>query len=191
MNPRPGQITPGALVVAGDEDTAAVCQIVDLAPAGDGTIVHVRLLPGSAGDCRQLVERALASWRFRLGFIPRLALPRAGHRCPQRRARRRTRANRRPGRPADAPARSPALSVHGRPGPVRCPDTSPTPCPAKRTPDRPRAQPDCLRSSGRPACPACHKRKAGRRRGVRQVHGVVRADPHQLQPERHARIGSA
>ena len=30
----PGQITPGALVVAGDDDTAAVCQVVDLAPRG-------------------------------------------------------------------------------------------------------------------------------------------------------------
>jgi hypothetical protein len=57
----PAQITPGALVVAGDEDTAAVCQIVDLAPAGVGTIVHLRLLPGLVDDYRQLVERALAS----------------------------------------------------------------------------------------------------------------------------------
>ena len=44
-----------------DEDTAAVCQVVDLAPAGDGTIVHLRLLPGLVDDYRQLVERALAS----------------------------------------------------------------------------------------------------------------------------------
>ena len=35
----PGQITPGVLVVAGDEEAAAVCQVVDLVPAGDGTIV--------------------------------------------------------------------------------------------------------------------------------------------------------
>jgi hypothetical protein len=41
----PGQITPGALVVAGDDDAAAVCQVVDLVPAGDGTVVHLRLLP--------------------------------------------------------------------------------------------------------------------------------------------------
>ena len=32
----PGQIKPGAIIVAGDEDTAAVCEVVDLAPAGDG-----------------------------------------------------------------------------------------------------------------------------------------------------------
>jgi len=56
-----GQIKPGALVVAGDEDTAAVCEVIDLAPAGDGTIVHLRLLPGLVEDYRALVERALAS----------------------------------------------------------------------------------------------------------------------------------
>jgi hypothetical protein len=57
----PGQIKPGALVVAGDEDAAAVCQVVDLAPAGHSTIVHLRPLPGLVDDYRQLVERALAS----------------------------------------------------------------------------------------------------------------------------------
>ena len=56
-----GQIKPGAIVVAGDEDTAAVCEVIDLAPAGDGTIVHLRLLPGLVEDYRALVERALAS----------------------------------------------------------------------------------------------------------------------------------
>ena len=57
----PTQINPGALVVAGDDETAAVCQVVDLVPAGDGTIVHLRLLPGLVDDYRALVERALAS----------------------------------------------------------------------------------------------------------------------------------
>jgi hypothetical protein len=57
----PGRITPGALVVAGDEDAAAVCQVVDLVPVGDGTIVHLRLLPGLVDDYRALVDRALAS----------------------------------------------------------------------------------------------------------------------------------
>lgn len=54
-------VRPGALVVAGDEEAAAVCQVVDLVPAGDGTIVHLRLLPGLVDDYRALVERALAS----------------------------------------------------------------------------------------------------------------------------------
>jgi hypothetical protein len=53
--------SPGALVVAGDEDAAAVCQVIDLVPAGDGTIVHLRPLPGLVDDYRALVERALAS----------------------------------------------------------------------------------------------------------------------------------
>jgi hypothetical protein len=66
-----GQITPGALVVAGDEDTAAVCQVVDLAPTGDGTIVHLRLLPGLVDHYRQLAGRALASWRPWPGIISR------------------------------------------------------------------------------------------------------------------------
>ena len=57
----PSQITPGALVVAGDEDATAVCQVVDLVPGGDGTIVHLRLLPGLVDDYRALVDRALAS----------------------------------------------------------------------------------------------------------------------------------
>ena len=56
----PQQIKPGALIVAGDEDTAAVCEVIDLAPAGDGTIVHLRLLPGLVEDYQALVERALA-----------------------------------------------------------------------------------------------------------------------------------
>lgn len=57
----PAQITPGALVAAGDEDTAAVCQVIDLAPAGNGTIVHLRLLPGLVDDYQRLIERARAS----------------------------------------------------------------------------------------------------------------------------------
>jgi hypothetical protein len=57
----PARITPGALVVAGDEDTAAVCQVVDLVPASDSTTVHLRLLPGLVDDWRALVDRALAS----------------------------------------------------------------------------------------------------------------------------------
>ncbi|HLX52203.1 MAG TPA: hypothetical protein VKQ30_08465 [Ktedonobacterales bacterium] len=57
----PSQIKPGSLVVAGDEDAAAICQVIDLTPAGDGTIVHLKLLPGLVDDYRALVERALAS----------------------------------------------------------------------------------------------------------------------------------
>jgi hypothetical protein len=57
----PERIKPGALIVAGDEDIAAVCEVIDVAPAGDGTMVHLRLLPGLIEDYRALVQRALAS----------------------------------------------------------------------------------------------------------------------------------
>ena len=40
----------------GDEETTAVCQVAGLASAGDGTIVHLKLLPGLADGYRQLVE---------------------------------------------------------------------------------------------------------------------------------------
>jgi hypothetical protein len=54
------QIRPGAIVVAGDEDAAAVCQVVDLVPAAGSTIVHLKLLPGLVEDCQALAERSLA-----------------------------------------------------------------------------------------------------------------------------------
>jgi hypothetical protein len=57
----PGEIKPGAIVVAGDQDAAAVCEVIDLAVTGDGTIVHLKLLPGLVEDYRALVERTLAS----------------------------------------------------------------------------------------------------------------------------------
>jgi hypothetical protein len=57
----PARIVPGALVVAGDQDAAAVCQVVDLVPGNDGRIVHLRLLPGLVDGYRALVDRVLAS----------------------------------------------------------------------------------------------------------------------------------
>ena len=44
----PGRITPGSSRRGGDQESRRVCQVVDLAPAGDGTIVHLRLLPASS-----------------------------------------------------------------------------------------------------------------------------------------------
>jgi hypothetical protein len=44
----------------GDEDTAAVCQVVDSLPAADSTIVHLKLLPGLVGDNQALAERSIA-----------------------------------------------------------------------------------------------------------------------------------
>lgn len=51
------EIVAGAIVVAGDEDAAAVCQVVDLVPAGDGVIVHLRMLPGLVEQYFDLVQR--------------------------------------------------------------------------------------------------------------------------------------
>jgi len=56
----PAQITSGALVIAGDEETAAVCQVINLVPAGNGTIVHLRPLPGLVEDYQALAARSLA-----------------------------------------------------------------------------------------------------------------------------------
>ena len=55
------QIRPGAIVVAGDEDTAAACQVVDLVPAGESTIVHLKLLPELVEDYQALAERSMVS----------------------------------------------------------------------------------------------------------------------------------
>ena len=57
----PAQIQPGAIVVAGDEATAAVCRVVDLVPAGDGTIVHLKLLPGLVEDYQALADSPVAN----------------------------------------------------------------------------------------------------------------------------------
>lgn len=57
----PGQIRPGSIVTAGDEDTAAVCQVIDLVPVGNETIVHLNLLPGLVEDYRAVAARSLAS----------------------------------------------------------------------------------------------------------------------------------
>jgi hypothetical protein len=46
----PAQIKPGALVVAGDADAAAICQVIDLTPAGDGTIVDLKRVPELLGQ---------------------------------------------------------------------------------------------------------------------------------------------
>lgn len=57
----PRQVKPGAIVIAGDEDTAAVCRVIDLVPVGNETIVHLDLLPGLAEDYQAAAARALAS----------------------------------------------------------------------------------------------------------------------------------
>ncbi|TDH55896.1 hypothetical protein E2F47_09265 [Mycobacterium eburneum] len=53
----PSIIAPGALVVAGDDDAAAVAVVVDLVAHPNGTIVHLDLLPGSVDDYLALAKR--------------------------------------------------------------------------------------------------------------------------------------
>lgn len=54
----PSLIEPGAIVIAGDPHAPAVAEVVDLADKSSGRIVHLRLVPGTIDDYRQLVERA-------------------------------------------------------------------------------------------------------------------------------------
>lgn len=56
----PDRIEPGDIIIAGG-DTAAVCQVIDLVPAGDGTIVHLKPLPGLVEDYQSLAERSFSS----------------------------------------------------------------------------------------------------------------------------------
>ena len=53
----PSIIVPGAIVMAGDADAPAVAEVVDLVEKPSGTIVHLRLLPGTLEDYRALLQR--------------------------------------------------------------------------------------------------------------------------------------
>ncbi|MGH9225423.1 MAG: hypothetical protein ACRD2W_16935 [Acidimicrobiales bacterium] len=53
----PTVIRPGEVVVAGSDLTPAVCEVVDLVEKAVGTIVHLRILPGSVEQYRDLVHR--------------------------------------------------------------------------------------------------------------------------------------
>lgn len=53
----PSLITPGSLVVAGDEDAPAVAVVVDLVEHPNGTIVHLDVLPGALDSYLALARR--------------------------------------------------------------------------------------------------------------------------------------
>jgi len=53
----PTVIRPGEVVVAGSELTPAVCEVVDLVEKPAGTVVHLRVLPGTIEQYRSLVDR--------------------------------------------------------------------------------------------------------------------------------------
>lgn len=56
----PAVVVPDAIVVVGDEDARAMAQVIDLVELENGTIVHLRILPGALADYRRAVERAVA-----------------------------------------------------------------------------------------------------------------------------------
>jgi hypothetical protein len=53
----PSIVTPGALVIAGDEDAPAVAVVVDLVPHPNGTVVHLDVLPGGIDSYLALARR--------------------------------------------------------------------------------------------------------------------------------------
>jgi hypothetical protein len=57
----PALITPGALVVVGDEDSPAVAVVVDLVPHPSGTLVHLDVLPGAIDNYIALARRVTAT----------------------------------------------------------------------------------------------------------------------------------
>lgn len=57
----PSVIVPGAIVVAGTADAPAVAVVVDLVTKQAGTVVHLRILPGSVSNYAAAVLRSTAS----------------------------------------------------------------------------------------------------------------------------------
>ena len=54
----PSLFRPGVLVIAGDEEYPAVAEVVDLVDHPNGTLVHLRLLPGRVDEYQALLRRA-------------------------------------------------------------------------------------------------------------------------------------
>lgn len=57
----PDLVTPGAIVVTGDEDAPAIAEVVDLVQKAAGTVVHLRILPGTIEDYAALIARTVVS----------------------------------------------------------------------------------------------------------------------------------
>jgi hypothetical protein len=57
----PSVVVPGALVVAGDQDSPAVAVVVDLVSHPNGTIVHLDVLPGAIDSYLALARRIEAA----------------------------------------------------------------------------------------------------------------------------------
>ncbi len=57
--PTPELVTPGAIVTTGDEDEPAIAEVVDLVVKRAGTVVHLRILPGTIEDYAAMVTRTV------------------------------------------------------------------------------------------------------------------------------------
>ena len=55
----PALIEPGAIVVAGDGDTPAVAEVVDIVDKPAGRVVHLHILPGLLEDYQAVIQRAV------------------------------------------------------------------------------------------------------------------------------------
>ena len=51
-------VTPGAVLILRDGEDFAMGQVADLANVDEGTVVHLRLLPGAVEDYHAAVDRA-------------------------------------------------------------------------------------------------------------------------------------
>ena len=56
----PDLIVPGAIVVAGEPDTPALVDIIDLQDLGHETVVRFRILPGAVEDYEDSLARGRA-----------------------------------------------------------------------------------------------------------------------------------
>ena len=54
----PTLIQPGAVVVAGDSDSPALVEIIDLSPIGNDVMVRFRILPGFIEDYAASLDRS-------------------------------------------------------------------------------------------------------------------------------------
>jgi hypothetical protein len=53
----PSIMRPGKVVIAGSHLTPAVCEVADLVEKPAGTVVHLRVLPGTIEEYRRLPDR--------------------------------------------------------------------------------------------------------------------------------------
>lgn len=55
--PNPELIVPGAIILAGEPDTPALAEVIDLVEIGENVMVRFRILPGVIDDYAEAFER--------------------------------------------------------------------------------------------------------------------------------------